>query len=460
MSLLAPTVPADFSPRLSLSPLSPHSHSPLPSPSLLTTYAQSYSLGSTPSSDTPRVTIPHLSYPHLLALILSHSDSQTLLSFRATSSYFKTWIDGALARHLVFGRRCARAAAHRGSLAVTSAGVQEVGVGFFKACGPPDRAESPCAMIRVPCRPSLAVACKASTELRPRQRRRSSAASVPARPIEKAAEYSESTETGRMDRGRKRKKAACVDTMAYARQIVSRCRVLDLVGGVPCSGLLPLLSSLGSVHTVRLRSDPRQYPYSEIGARRRVTFSRALGSASGGLFSPVVLVEDCLRGTEEQVLTVQYDPRHPHLPRMTIQRFALGPRLKTLTVIFRPIREKVEETVYKTTPVPGFFKELVGPALACLEQGVTMRIVGLEDMPAPVFGLGEEETRETAFRGAIAEGWAQSHREVAWDEALVVGWELAHRVRILTAGEYRAEVGEAEWAIEAEEESWALAPRF
>lgn len=455
MSLLAPHVPADFSPRLGLSPPSPHTPlSPLPSPSLLTTYAQSYPL-SHPSDSSPRITIPHLSYPHLLAEILSHSDPQTLLSFRATSSYFKTWIDGALARHLVFGRRSARAAAVRGSLAVTSAGEKEVGVGFFKACGPPDRAESPCAMIRVPCRPSLGAL---SGEPRPRQRRPSSAAST--RPVTpKPGDDERACPSDQ--RGRKRKIGRGLqDDKAYARAIVSRCRVLDLVGGVPCSGLLPLLSSLGSVHTVRLRSDPRQYPYSEIGARRRVTFSRALGSASGGLFAPVVLVEDCLRGTEEQVLTVQYDPRHPHLPRMTVQRFALGPRLRTLTVIFTPVREKVEGTVYKTTPVPGFFKELVGPALACLEQGILMRIVGLEDMPAAVFGLGEEEARETAFRMAIAEGWAGAHRQVRRDEALVVGWELAQRVLIKSAAEYRDEIGEGEWAIEAEEESWALAPRF
>ena len=293
-------------------------------------------------------------------------------------------------------------------------------------------------------------------------------------------------------RGRKRKKTptpgvGVQDTLTYARQVVRRCQVLDLVGGVPCSGLLPLLSSLSSVHTVRLRADPRQYPYSEIGAARRVTFSRALGSTSGGLFAPVVLVEDCLRGTLHQVLTVQYDPRHPHLPRLSLQPFALGPRLRTLTVIFRPIREPVRGTVYKRTVCPGMFRQLLAPALACLEQGVSMRIVGLEDMPDAVFGLdaggsvggsaggsaggsdsaekveGEGEgkgRREAAFRLAIAEGWAQRHPEVGRDEALVLGHEAAQGVLIQSAQAYRAEIGEREWAIEAEEESCALAPRF
>lgn len=470
MSLVAPA-PA-LSPCVGLSPL--------PSPALPPhPLGHSRAQASNSASDA-RGAIPHLSYPHVLACILAYCDAPTLLAFRATSSYFRTWIDGALARHLVFCRR--NAAAGKQGLRVTSAGERGriAGAAFFHACAPQKADDAP--LVRVPCRPSLAA-------LGQHERRRGSASGpdLAARPDTQrepgstGAVRKEDKEGREAEgkvcpsdtwRGRKRKLPLprSADPLAYVRATAARCRVLDLVGGVPCGSLLPLLSALGSVHTVRLREGPRQYAYSEIGARRRVTFCYAGGcgggggggvmGGGGGLYAPVVAVQDCLRGTLHQVLCVQYDPRHPHLPRLTVRPFALGARLRTLTFVFRPTRAPVPGTAYKPATRPGLFAQLLGPALACITQRVALRIVGLDEMAPAVFGLERGEDSEAAFRGAIAEAWADAHPHVPREEAVAQGWEHAHGVVIQTAQQYRALIGETEWAIEAEEESPALAPRF
>lgn len=175
---------------------------------------------------------------------------------------------------------------------------------------------------------------------------------------------------------------------------------------------------------------------------------------------------------------------------MQIQPFALGPKLRSLTVIFRATRAAVEGTVYKEVAVPGLFGQLVGPALKCMEQGVRMRVVGLEDMPGAVFGLrdqaeqqaeelaegrgeergeerqegkaeGKADERMEVFKGAIAQAWAGTHRrDLSWEEGVKIGLEMAENVEITTAEEYRSRIGEYEWAVEAEEESRLLAPRF
>lgn len=363
----------------------------------------------------PRVTIPHLYFPHIVGSVLSFCDAETLRAWRGTSRHFRSVVDRALARHLVVchsSRRCAKPATLGWSLssdpgrlgrslAVETGGTHPMAVPFF-------------------------------------------------------AGWNEATHAAHADDVLRSPKHAPART-DYARSAVAHTRVLDLCDAVPYDGLAPLLSALRGVHTVRLRGNARQYPYSEIGARRRVVFSRASGvGPRGELFRPHAEVGDCLRGTRDQVVTLQYDPRHPHLPRMTVAPFQLGARLERLTFIFTPTRPPSPQTVYKPAEAPGLLVQLVPRAVDCIAHGVVMTVVGLEGLSPVVFGLEHREQVEDAFRAAIERAYADAHPQASREECA----ERAAGVRIVSARQYRDDVGEEDWAIEAEEEGDAFAPCF